>query len=587
MDTKTRILTIAMGALGAAFIALGTAIALGISTATLGIGAIIAAVAAAIAAIVGFIAKIASEENATVDVTTATERYNDALAEAKTKAEELTMAENDLTRAKKELTEAANQAASAIDTYESAVKRAEETSKALAEAERAQGITGAELHEQVMNGTLVYTNMTDAQKKVYKAYMDNEAAQNALTTATEEVNSIKEKQIELEGKVKEATDKVTEATNAKIEADKKAVMAGWDLERSLAKQEKNYESYRDKVVDAYQKGELAADEAHELISKAMTGMSDDVRQTFTKDLPEDIKDGLNPEHYETTGEKICNWFKNVGNSMVSGFKSIFGIASPSKVMKGIAEDIDAGLRGGISGEKVSSWFSDIGSKMISGFKKLFGIASPSTVMEGFGENIEEGLYNGMDGMGRRFANVFNEVRQKANEILGESIGLGIDFDRWFTNLLIGLDVWFKVIHDKITSWWTDLWNGLSIDLNANVNISVTQSGVSTLGRVTPMSGLPVDGNRSEGTFRRDRVTWNSDNDDQPDPRATSTPAAQSIVDGVTTNVVQALAPFIVNQNNSEQLPPVYVGTLIADDRGLKELERKLRIIRVKEERRGG
>src|SRR5690606_14687884 len=124
--------------------------------------------------VVGFIAKIASEENATVSVATATERYNDALTEAKTKAEELTIAEDDLTRAKNELTDAANRAASSIDTYENAVKRAEETSEALAAAERAQGITGEELHKQVMNGTLVYTDMNDAQKKVYKAYMDNE-----------------------------------------------------------------------------------------------------------------------------------------------------------------------------------------------------------------------------------------------------------------------------------------------------------------------------------------------------------------------------------------------------------------------------
>ena len=39
-------------------------------------------------------------------------------------------------------------------------------------------------------------------------------------------------------------------------------------------------------------------------------------------------------------------------------------------------------------------------------------------------------------------------------------------------------------------------------------------------------------------------------------------------------------------NNSNNLQPLYVGTLIADERGLKELERKMQIIRIKEERRG-
>ena len=36
---------------------------------------------------------------------------------------------------------------------------------------------------------------------------------------------------------------------------------------------------------------------------------------------------------------------------------------------------------------------------------------------------------------------------------------------------------------------------------------------------------------------------------------------------------------------NDSTPPLYVGTLIADERGLKELERKMRIIQLKEDRR--
>jgi SLT domain-containing protein len=39
--------------------------------------------------------------------------------------------------------------------------------------------------------------------------------------------------------------------------------------------------------------------------------------------------------------------------------------------------------------------------------------------------------------------------------------------------------------------------------------------------------------------------------------------------------------------NSQQLQPLYVGTLIADDRGLKELERKMQVIRMSENQRKG
>ena len=39
--------------------------------------------------------------------------------------------------------------------------------------------------------------------------------------------------------------------------------------------------------------------------------------------------------------------------------------------------------------------------------------------------------------------------------------------------------------------------------------------------------------------------------------------------------------------NAQQLQPLYVGTLIADDRSLKELERKMQVIRMSENQRKG
>ena len=53
-------------------------------------------------------------------------------------------------------------------------------------------------------------------------------------------------------------------------------------------------------------------------------------------------------------------------------------------------------------------------------------------------------------------------------------------------------------------------------------------------------------------------------------------------------LAEYLLPFLsaLNGGNDDDKTPVYVGTLIADDEGLKQLERKLKIIRKKEEGRG-
>ena len=66
-------------------------------------------------------------------------------------------------------------------------------------------------------------------------------------------------------------------------------------------------------------------------------------------------------------------------------------------------------------------------------------------------------------------------------------------------------------------------------------------------------------------------------------------AMQPFVDAVSNGLTASLAPIVasINTNNgSNNLQPLYVGTLVADERGLKELERKMQIIRVKEDRRG-
>lgn len=62
-------------------------------------------------------------------------------------------------------------------------------------------------------------------------------------------------------------------------------------------------------------------------------------------------------------------------------------------------------------------------------------------------------------------------------------------------------------------------------------------------------------------------------------------AMQPFVDAVANGLTASLAPIIANFNGSQQLQPLYVGTLIADEKSLRELERKMEIIRLQEKRR--
>lgn len=239
------------------------AIAAAVALASAGISVVVAAIIGAVTAVAAFTAAILLEEPAIMSVEEAQEN---------------------LTAAKEAAVEAENGYINAVDAAESALKR-------LKDAEKTAGVTGAELYAQVQSGTLDYANMTDAQKEVYKAYLDNEQKQKDLEASTKAFN----------------------------DAKKAETIASYENQLALAKESGNYDEFKKSVVAAFEAGELSADEARELIGKSMSEMSDDSQKTFMEDIPGDIKDGLDPSQYETTRKKIGDWFKQAGKDFSSWF----------------------------------------------------------------------------------------------------------------------------------------------------------------------------------------------------------------------------------------------------------------------------
>lgn len=270
MTAKERVITAMLAVVGAAFIALGYAIATGISVATLGIGTIIAAIVALVATVVGLVAKLATEEKAIKKVQ----------------------------KAQEDLTSAKERAKQAEDSYIDAVDRSNETLKTLQEIEQKTKISGKELYKAVQEGTLDYKDMTATQKEVYKAYRDNEIAQEELIKQTGELKNAKKEETIATWEAKMATD--AQADGFK-DGSQKAI------------------EFKNSVVQAWKEGKLSTEEAQEIISKSMTNMSTDAQQTFQEDIPADIKSGLEPRRYQTTWQKFRsdwdNFIKSLNNAV--------------------------------------------------------------------------------------------------------------------------------------------------------------------------------------------------------------------------------------------------------------------------------
>ena len=245
---------------------IGGAVAVAVGLATAGLSVLVSAIVGAIALVSAFTVAILLEEPAIKSVTDA---------------------QNDLTKAKEKSAEAENDYINAIDNAENSLKR-------LKDAEKQSGLSGKALYEQVQAGTLDYANMTDAQKEVYKAYLDNEKKQKELKEATEEFN----------------------------QAKKEETIASYENQLALAKESGSYDDFKKSVIDAFEKGELSAEECRDLIEKSMSEMSDASQQTFMNDLPSDIRNGLDPHKYESTGTKIKKWFSNLWDGIKNVFSSV-------------------------------------------------------------------------------------------------------------------------------------------------------------------------------------------------------------------------------------------------------------------------
>lgn len=133
---------------------------------------------------------------------------------------------------------------------------------------------------------------------------------------------------------------------------------------------------------------------------------------------------------------------------------------------------------------------------------------------------------------------------------------------------------------KLGNWWgdvVDFWSG-----EANVNASVS-SGRSN-------GGASFAGHANGGVFDREHIARFAEGNKREAIIPLENPGAMKpFVDAVSGGLISTLAPVLASANSApnNQLPPLYVGTLIADDRGIEQLYRKFQIIQLQENDRRG
>lgn len=290
--------------------------------------------------------------------------------------------------------------------------------------------------------------------------------------------------------------------------------------------------------------------------------------------------------WNEVGDSVATWFEGVGNAI--------------------------GTWASNTGEIIGTWASNTGtsiSNWITDTKQKFTDWSTNvkTTISGWINTTKSNFSNWKTNVGTTISTWATDTKVKISS--------------WATDAKTKISTWATDTAEKIRTWWTncknkfDSFKSVSFTNWCSSTLSTLSSWASNvwntirdkidsaiskvkefLGLSSQNSSINVNvsggriGHATGGVFNREHwARFAEGNKAEAIIPLENKSAMQPFVDAVSNGLTASLAPIVasINTNNgSNNLQPLYVGTLIADDKGLKELERKMQIIRISENRRG-
>lgn len=330
--------------------------------------------------------------------------------------------------------------------------------------------------------------------------------------------------------------------------------------------------------------------------------------------------------------------------IINGIKKLFGISSPATTMIPIGIALVDGIRQGIqeSTGALSGYISGLLDAIVSGFTvwldniftafttfwtsmydetktKLSDIWTEAnnwfsqirtTITQFISDSttdIHTGFTNSVTVVTESFkamwtaANLwFGNIRQTiSNYVQSASTDVANKFDDIYTNATTKISTMssevskgLEGLYGNFKDWIKDMWRNvfekffnwiddaiLALKALFSIKGSMSFKGTSTGGQ------LP--GRATGGVFNREHIArFAEGNKTEAIIPLENNSAMQPFVDAVSVGLHNSLAPLVAAVNGG-QGQTLVVGTLIADNHGLRELERKMRIIRLQENNRMG
>lgn len=149
-----------------------------------------------------------------------------------------------------------------------------------------------------------------------------------------------------------------------------------------------------------------------------------------------------------------------------------------------------------------------------------------------------------------------------------------------------------------TEWIGNMWSSVFNKLFGWIDSAIEKldnlfrkqdSASSRQSSVTLSNSKSMAGHATGGIFNKEHVArFAEGNKAEAIIPLENAGAMQPFVDAIANGLTASLMPIVASVGGGSAQPqPIYVGTLIADDRSLKELNRRMQVIQLQDDTRRG
>lgn len=294
---------------------------------------------------------------------------------------------------------------------------------------------------------------------------------------------------------------------------------------------------------------------------------------------------------------VSTWFQNIWNTIVEKVAGAW--TAVSTWFQSIWNTIVEKLTG--AWNSVTTFFGNILTTITTKISEAW--TAVSTWFQKIWNTIKEKLSGAWQAVTTFFGNIYNTIKTKVSDSYNSVKNF---FGNMYTSIKTKIgDMYTSVkegignIYKTFTGWISNMWDNVFGKFFNWINDGISKLreffGLESKTKNTDTSYASGGssgtntGHATGGIFNREHIArFAEGNKAEAVIPLENAGAMQPFVDAVANGITASLMPIVANISGGQnQMQPLYVGTLIADERSLKELQRKMQVIQLQEDTRRG